>query len=83
MPNYDFQCTECGKIEEHLVTISQKDEPRLCSCEKQASMNRLIGTPLFVYDRGKSMYQKAGDGWKEVQDKIKAGSGKNNTIRTK
>lgn len=83
MPNYDFQCTQCGKIEERLVPISKKDEVTTCSCEEQAEMKRLIGTPLFVYDRGKSVYQKAGDGWKEVQQRIQAASGRNNTIRTK
>ena len=83
MPNYDFKCTKCEKIEEHLVSISDKDKPITCSCDEKAEMIRLIGTPLFVYDRGQSIYKRAGDGWKEVQDKIKAGSGRGNTIRTK
>ena len=83
MPNYDFKCLKCDKIEERLVPLSQKDEKVICSCEEKSEMIRLIGSPLFIYDRGKSIYKRAGDGWKEVQDKIKAGSGRGNTIRTK
>lgn len=87
MPFYDFECTACkGVIEDVLLQISERDEypkkNKCPSCGKQKLVH-LMGCPSFLYDSLVSPHKRAGDGWKEVQDKIKAGSGRNNTIRTK
>ena len=42
-----------------------KDNPHL----KQV----ILSAPGIDYDGGKTVLQRAGDGWKEVQDKIKSG----------
>ena len=86
MPTYDFQCTACKHVFEEIVPLADREEftkVSICpKCGKQ-KLKRLIGSPLFIYDRGKTIYKRAGDGWKEVQDKIKKGCGRGHTIRTK
>ena len=70
MPSYDFENKWNGEIEEHILKISEvdqfkKDNPHL----KQV----ILSAPTIDYDGGTSVLKKAGDGWKEVQDKIKSG----------
>tara|TARA_B100001113_G_scaffold269569_1_gene224303 strand:- start:646 stop:894 length:249 start_codon:yes stop_codon:yes gene_type:complete len=70
MPSYDFENKETGEIEEHMMKIADKeqflkDNPHL----KQV----ILSAPGIDYDGGKTVLQRAGDGWKEVQDKIKSG----------
>tara|TARA_Y100001937_G_C7014526_1_gene282538 strand:+ start:214 stop:462 length:249 start_codon:yes stop_codon:yes gene_type:complete len=70
MPAYDFENKETGEIEEHIMSYTlldqfKKDNPHL----KQV----ILSAPTIDYDGGKSILQRAGDGWKEVQDKIKGG----------
>lgn len=69
MPSYDFENTKTGEVEEHLMKIAEydqfvKDNPHL----------KRIYTPIGIdFDGGKSVLTRAGDGWKEVQSRIKSG----------
>ena len=70
MPSYDFENKETGEIEEHTISYTKldefkKDNPHL----KQV----ILKAPTLDYDGGKSILQKAGDGWKEVQQRIQSG----------
>jgi len=70
MPLYDFKNKETGKIEEHMMKYSDKeqflkDNPHLESGTWTA--------PGFSYNGFKSKETKAGEGWKEVQSRIKSG----------
>ena len=70
MPTYDFQDKETGEVVTKIMSISskeefQKDNPNL----KQV----ILSAPGIDYDGGKTVLGRAGDGWKEVQDRIKAG----------
>jgi len=69
MPLYDFEDKETGEIVTKMIKISDKDQflkdnPNL----KQV----ILSTPSIVGSVGGTL-SRAGDGWKEVQDKIKSG----------
>ena len=70
MPTYEFQDKETGEVVTKIMSISSKEEflkdnPNL----KQV----ILSAPGIDYDGGKTVLGRAGDGWKEVQDRIKAG----------
>ena len=70
MPAYDFENKETGEIEEHIMSFTVLDKFK----EDNPHLKQVILTaPNIDYDGGKSVLGKAGDGWKEVQDKIKSG----------
>jgi putative FmdB family regulatory protein len=86
MPTYDFCCSKCGHTFEEIVSLAERENfTKDTPCPKcgKKKLKQTPGAPSFIYDRGKSIYKRAGDGWKEVQDKIKKGSGRSHTIRTK
>jgi hypothetical protein len=69
MPLYDFEDKVTGEIVTKMIKISDKDQflkdnPNL----KQV----ILSTPSIVGSVGGTL-SRAGDGWKEVQDKIKSG----------
>lgn len=69
MPLYDFEDKKTGEIVTKMIKISDKDQflkdnPNL----KQV----ILSTPSIVGSVGGTL-SRAGDGWKEVQDKIKSG----------
>ncbi len=70
MPAYDFENKETGEVEEHIMKISEYDQ----FLEDNPQLKRVYLTPLNIdSDGGKTVLGRAGDGWKEVQDKIKSG----------
>lgn len=86
MPNYDYHCKECGHEFTRMTTIADRDKPNIDECplcHKVGAVLRGITAVQLSYSGFKSMYSRGGDGWKEVQQKIKSGSGRGNSIRTK
>lgn len=86
MPYYDYVCEKCHHEFNKFELIDNRDNPvkEACpSCKKIGAIARGVTAVQLSYSGFKSMYSRAGDGWKEVQQKIKKGSGKGNTIRTK
>mgnify|MGYP001171828943 CR=1 FL=1 len=70
MPSYDFENKETGEVEEHILKISEYDQ----FLKDNPQLKRVyLSAPSIDYDGGKSILSKAGDGWKEVQDRIKSG----------
>jgi hypothetical protein len=70
MPSYDFENKETGEVKEYIMSWKEldnfkKDNPHL----KQV----ILKAPGIDYDGGKGVLERAGAGWKEVQDKIKSG----------
>ena len=67
MPTYDFENTETGEVEEKFMSISAKEQ----YLKDNPHMKQIINGGTFVYSN--NVLKTAGDGWKEVQDKIKSG----------
>lgn len=77
MPNYDYRCLKCDKIEERLVSIAKKDDPFTCSCEEKGELKRMVSAPPVVHDTINPI-KRAGSGWNDVLERISKNSGKNN-----
>ena len=77
MPNYDYRCIKCDKIEERFVTIAKKDDPLTCSCEERGELKRTISSPPITHDTIHPI-KRAGSGWNDVLQRIKKNAGRNN-----
>lgn len=70
MPTYEFKNTETDEVFEKFMKYEDKvkyleDNPHITTYYSKG--------PNIDYDGGGSVLKKAGDGWKEVQDRIKSG----------
>ncbi len=70
MPLYDFKNNETDELEEHMVKISEYDQFLLDNPHLQRVYTKVAALSA---DGGRDALSRAGDGWKEVQDKIKSG----------
>ena len=69
MPLYDFEDKETGEIVTKMIKISDKDQ----FLKDNLNLKQVIlSTPSIIGSVGGTL-SRAGDGWKEVQDKIKSG----------
>lgn len=70
MAIYDFRNKTTGEITEVTMPISQYDQ----FIKDNPDLERYYSSaPAVSYAGGTSMLQRAGDGWKDVQNKIKKG----------
>ena len=70
MPMYEFINTETEEVFEKMLSISEYDT----YMEEYPHIKRYYSqAPAMSYSGFKSKESKAGDGWKEVQDRIKSG----------
>tara|TARA_X000001036_G_scaffold418456_1_gene437319 strand:+ start:995 stop:1246 length:252 start_codon:yes stop_codon:yes gene_type:complete len=71
MPTYDFKNTDTGEVTELVMSISKMEQYK----KDNPNMQMVISTPKQNLITGKdgSVLKQAGDGWKEVQDRIKSG----------
>ena len=68
MPLYDFKNLKTGEVETKMMSIADMQE-----YVKDPNIRQVIGAPKVIGETLGSVARKAGDGWKEVQDKIKKG----------
>jgi len=70
MPTYSVRDNNTGEMEEVFMSWSSLQE----YLEKNPHLESVItSAPPIVSGGSQSALQRAGDGWKEVQDKIKSG----------
>ena len=71
MPTYDFKNKDTGEVTELVMSIAKMEQYR----KDNHNMQMVISTPKQNLITGKdgSVLKQAGDGWKEVQDRIKSG----------
>jgi hypothetical protein len=67
MPRYDFKNLKTGEVKEYTMSWKDLDQFK----KDNPDLQQQIGTINHAY--GTSSLKKAGDGWKEVQDRIKSG----------
>lgn len=75
MPTYDLKNVKTGEVKEHIVSISTK-EAMVASGEYVQVHTKVAG----IISQHKSTLTKAGKDWENHLSRIKAGSGKGNTI---
>jgi len=68
MPMYDFKDLTSGEVYTKMMSIADMEEE-----VQDKYIQQVIGTPMVIDETGGSVLKKAGNGWKEVQDRIKKG----------
>jgi len=81
MPRYDFKNLKTGEIKEYTMSWKDLDQFK----KDNPDLQQQIGVMNMITGKDGATLKKAGDGWKEVQDKIKKGLPKRyaDNIRTK
>lgn len=79
MPSYQFKHKETGEIIDKFLRISQLDEWKKNNPEYETYHS----SPPGLVSATKDALSMAGSGWNEHLNKIKASSGRDNTIKTK
>jgi len=69
MPSYDFKNKETEEIIEIFMKISELDDYK----KNNPHMQQVVSAGNLISARDGDTLKKAGDGWKEVQDRIKSG----------
>lgn len=67
MPSYDFKNKKTGEVKEYIMSYKDLDQFK----KDNPDLEQQISVPNFSYKQ--SALKSAGDGWKEVQDRIKKG----------
>jgi len=79
MPIYGYHCSNCEHDFDLSKKIADRDETSLdiCpSCSEVGQITRQVGSPLVAYSIATAGYGRgAGDGWKEVLNKIHSAPG--------
>ena len=69
MPTYEFKNTETDEVFEKFMSY----EDKLKYLEENPHITTYYSKLNIDFDGGKTVLGRAGDGWKEVQDRIKSG----------
>ena len=69
MPRYDFLNTETGAVKEYTMSWKELDKFK----EENPHLKQQINQLNMITNKDGAVLKKAGDGWKEVQDRIKSG----------
>jgi len=83
MPNYEFHCESCGEKFDHIVQFEERDDPVECPKCGNVKGKRQISAPSMSYAGAKSNLTRAGSGWNDMLKRVKKGSGRRNTIKTR
>ena len=68
MPLYDFKNLETEEIETKMMSISDMEE-----YVKDPNIQQVITAPKVLTAKDGQVLKKAGEGWKEVQQRIQKG----------
>ena len=77
MPTYDLRNTATGEVEEHLVSISKKEE--MVESGEWEQVHH--GTADMVTHTNGILSKTSGD-WRDLLSRVKKGSGRANSVNT-
>lgn len=78
MPTYTFIDTDTGEEHDEFFTSWTHRDTYL---EENPNLKQKLVAPRAVSQVGSTL-SRTSDGWKEVLNKVKKGSGKDNTVKT-
>jgi len=78
MPIYEFKDNETNEVHDVMLKISEYDQ----YIKDNPNMTRVYTKAPALTSGHKSARQLAGSDWNDHLKRIKAGAGKNNTIKT-
>jgi hypothetical protein len=70
MPTYEFKNTKTDEVEEKFMKIAELDNFKKANPHLKQQVSSNI---KFIGGKDGSVLSKAGDGWKEVQQRIQSG----------
>ena len=79
MPLFDLKNTKTGEVEEHLVSISKKEEMIESGEWKQVHLT--VAKDNLITQHGGTLAKTSGD-WRDLLSRMKKGSGRVNQIKT-
>ena len=79
MPTYDLRNTSTGEVEEHIVSISKKEE--MVESGEWEQVHHSVAENRIITQRDGTLSKTSGD-WRDLLGKIKKGSARDNTINT-
>lgn len=53
MPQYEFTCQKCGEVEDHIVHLSERDQP----LEHEGCGGSMVRNPVSLFQQGKESFQ--------------------------
>jgi len=65
---YDFKNIETGVMETRIMTIAAMED-----YVKDPNITQVLSAPALITGKDGAVLKQAGDGWKEVQQKIQGG----------
>ena len=77
MPTYDLKNTKTGEVDEHIISISKKEE--MVSSGEYEQVH--LGTADLVTHTDGILSKTSGD-WRNFLTRMKKGSGRGDTIKT-
>jgi hypothetical protein len=80
MPTYNFRNKTSGEVIDVTLRISELDEWKSQNPEWETIH---LVAPKLVSGSGKDNLSRAGSGWNDLLNRVKGGSGRGNTIKTK
>ena len=69
MPRYDFKNMKTGEVKEYTMSWKDLDQFK----KDNPNLQQQILPPSFITWTDGDVLKKAGEGWKEVQQKVKEG----------
>ena len=69
MPTYDFKNIETDEVTEYFMSHTKLEEFK----KTNPQLQQVISSPNFITAKDGAVLKTAGDGWKEVQDRIRSG----------
>ena len=69
MPRYDFKNMKTGEVKEYTMSWKDLDQFK----KDNPNLQQQILPPSFITRTDGDVLKKAGEGWKEVQQKVKEG----------
>ena len=77
MPTYTMRNKSTGEQKDMILSLSEREQ----FLKENTDWDQAPATPLLV-SGVKSALSRTDDGWKEVLNRVKKGSGKDNTVNT-
>ena len=77
MPTYDLKNVKTGEVDEHIISISKKEE--MVSSGEYEQVH--LATAELVTHTGGILSTTSGD-WRDLLKRVKKGSGRDNNINT-
>lgn len=68
MPLYQTRCNICGRIDDHLLKMDERNNPVFCPDCQQYSMQSIMSAPTIKLEGITGAFPTAYDRWEKVRE---------------